>query len=105
MPLEGFDFSERAKVEMLYLVTSPEHFGDVTGAFEPAEPFKPLTPDPFGCDLGLGYRFYSALSDMVHLCCARRGVVVVETFFSDSSAGSSSRWVITSRSLWVLRIK
>ncbi len=56
-------------------------------------------PDPCGCDLGLGYRFYSALSDMVHLCCARRGLVVLETFCSDSSAESSSRWVMTSRSL------
>ena len=44
--LNKLDFSEGAKIQKLDLVNSPDRVGDVTGAFEPAEPFKPLPPDP-----------------------------------------------------------
>jgi hypothetical protein len=44
--LKGLDFSEGARVQKLDLVNNPDRVGDVTGAFEPAEPFKPLPPDP-----------------------------------------------------------
>jgi penicillin V acylase-like amidase (Ntn superfamily) len=44
--LNKLDFSEGAKVQKLDLVNNPDRVGDVTWAFEPAEPFKPLPPDP-----------------------------------------------------------
>jgi len=44
--LKGLDFSEGAKVQKLDLVNNPDRVGDVTGAFQPAEAFKPLPPDP-----------------------------------------------------------
>lgn len=43
--LKGLDFTEGAKVQKLDLVNNPDRVGDVTGAFEPAEAFKPLAPD------------------------------------------------------------
>lgn len=44
--MNKLDFSEGAKVQKLDLVNSPDRVGDVTEAYEPAEPFKPLLPDP-----------------------------------------------------------
>jgi choloylglycine hydrolase len=44
--LKGPEFSDGAKVRRLDLVNSPDRVGDVTGAFRPAEAFKPLPPDP-----------------------------------------------------------